>query len=220
MITALGASKVSSSNGSRHEPASSAYRAGQDRLRQDRSLRGIGAGHQRACGSHGLRLDADQAFGALPLPRRPLHALPGLARPEPRNPDHDHARPAAGGRVSEHGLTDTLLRLLGPAGLVRLAERHGGTRLYIPATPERGKLADELGIELAEKLSRRFGPDYLSVPLVRELRARHYRSAGCSNADIARKLGLSESAVNRLFQRMDNVPVKGSGDPRQLKLFG
>ncbi|MBZ9794328.1 Mu transposase C-terminal domain-containing protein [Mesorhizobium sp. ES1-4] len=83
-----------------------------------------------------------------------------------------------------------------------------------------GKLADELGFEAAEKLSRRFGPDYISVPLVRELRARHYRSSGMSNADIARKLGLSESAVNRLFQRMANVPVKGSGDPRQLKLFG
>ncbi|RRH98063.1 winged helix-turn-helix transcriptional regulator [Mesorhizobium tamadayense] len=122
--------------------------------------------------------------------------------------------------MSERGLTDTLLRLLGPAGLVRLAEQYGGTRLYVPATAERGKLAEELGIELTEKLSRRFGRDYLSVPLVRDLRARHYRAAGSSNADIARKLGLSESAVNRLFQRMDDVPVKGSGDPRQLKLFG
>jgi hypothetical protein len=122
--------------------------------------------------------------------------------------------------VSERGLTDTLLALLGPAGLVRLAEQHGGTRLYIPATPERGKLADELGFETVEKLSKRFGPDYISVPLVRDLRARHYRASGASNADIARKLGLSESGVNRLFQRMANVPAKGSGDPRQLKLFG
>ncbi|CDX20019.1 conserved hypothetical protein [Mesorhizobium sp. ORS 3359] len=122
--------------------------------------------------------------------------------------------------MSERGLTDALLRILGPVGLIRLAERHGGTRLYIPTTAELGKLADELGIEIAEKLSRRYGPDYINVPLVRELRARHYRAGGASNADIARKLGLSESAVNRIFRRMGNVPVKGSGDPRQLKLFG
>lgn len=121
--------------------------------------------------------------------------------------------------MNERGLSDTLLRLLGPAGLIRLVEAHGGTRLYIPASPERGKLADELGIEIVSKLSRRFGPDYISVPLARELRARHYRAAGLSNADIARKLGLAESAVNRLFRRMENLPVKGSGDPRQLSLF-
>ncbi|RUW41502.1 winged helix-turn-helix transcriptional regulator [Mesorhizobium sp. M2A.F.Ca.ET.015.02.1.1] len=121
--------------------------------------------------------------------------------------------------MRDRGLTDTLLRMLGPAGLIRLAEQYGGTRLYIPASPERGKLVKDLGQEAAEKLSRRYGLDYISVPLMRELRAAHYRAAGMSNADIARKLGLSESAVNRLFQRMDNVPAKGSGDPRQLKLF-
>lgn len=122
--------------------------------------------------------------------------------------------------MSEERLTDALLRLIGPAGLVLLAETRGGTRLYIPPQPENGKLADDLGFEMAEKLSRRFGPDYISVPLARELRARHYRAAGCSNAEIARKLGITESGVNRVFRRMDNVPVKGSGDPRQLKLFG
>lgn len=124
------------------------------------------------------------------------------------------------GGAKEVGLTDALLRLLGPSGLVVLAEQFGGTRLYIPAQPENGKLSGELGVEIVAKLSRRFGSDYISVPLARELRARHYRAAGCSNAEIARKLGLAESSVNRLFSRMDNVPVKGSGDPLQLKLFG
>lgn len=122
--------------------------------------------------------------------------------------------------MREQQLTDTLLRLLGPAGLVRLAEFHGGTRLYVPESPERSKMAGDLGVEILKKLSSRFSRDYISVPLARELRARHYRAAGLSNADIAQKLGLAESAVNRLFRRMDNVPVKGSGDPRQLKLFG
>jgi hypothetical protein len=122
--------------------------------------------------------------------------------------------------MREHQLTDTLLRLLGPAGLIRLAEHHGGTRLYVPQSPERSQLVDELGLDALQKLSDRFGRDYINVPLARELRARHYRAAGLSNADVARKLGLAESAVNRLFRRMDNVPTKGSGDPRQLKLFG
>lgn len=119
----------------------------------------------------------------------------------------------------DHGLTDALLRLLGPAGLVRLAEAFGGTRLYVPDETASEKLIRELGLDIATKLAKRYGPDYLSVPLARELRARHYRAAGCSNAQIARRLGMTESSVNRLFGRMDSVPVKGSGDPRQLKLF-
>lgn len=122
--------------------------------------------------------------------------------------------------MNEAGLTDSLLRLIGPEGLYLLADKYGGTRLYIPPTPARSQLTDELGIEIVTKLIQRYGRDYIIVPLARELRARHYRAAGLSNAKIARRLGITEASVNRIFQRMDNVPVKGSADPRQLKLFG
>ncbi len=121
--------------------------------------------------------------------------------------------------MSEAGATDSLLRLLGPEGLAILADRYAGTRLFVPESLDRTKLADEVGMEIATKLVQRYGRDYIPVPLVRDLRARHYRAAGMSNAKIARRLGITEASVNRIFQRMDNVPEKGSADPRQPSLF-
>lgn len=120
----------------------------------------------------------------------------------------------------EERLTGLLLRLLGAAGLVALAERRGGTRLYVPKPPALDTdLAREIGQEAAEALADRSGGHYIRVPLARELRARHYRAAGASNAEIARRLGMSESGVDRLFNAMPRKPVRGSGDPRQTDLF-
>lgn len=118
------------------------------------------------------------------------------------------------------GREEELLRLLGPAGLIRLTEARGGTRLYVPQTAERTGLVEELGRETVDRLVEAFGRTYLVVPLARTLRARHYRAAGWSNSQIARKLGITENAVEKLFIRMDDKPTKGSGDPRQLRLFG
>lgn len=92
--------------------------------------------------------------------------------------------------------------LIGEEGIVRLAEAFGGTRLFIPATMSSAHdIAKAIGIEAATKLSKRFAPDVISVPLAREARARHYRAAGRSNAQIARALGISVSGVERLFFR-------------------
>lgn len=115
---------------------------------------------------------------------------------------------------------DALLRMLGPAGLIRLAEYRGGVRLYVPSESEASSLRDAIGEENTNKLSVRWGGFYIRVPLARELRARHYRAAGASNAEIAMRLGITETGVDKLFHRMPAKPVKGSGDPRQLKLFG
>jgi hypothetical protein len=120
--------------------------------------------------------------------------------------------------VSETRLSSLLLSLLGAEGLVRLAERRGGTRLYVPAEGN-GQLAADIGAAAAGRLADRYGGFYIRVPLARELRARHYRAAGCSNAEIALRLGMSESGVDRLFYAMPNKPAKGSGDPRQGDLF-
>ena len=121
--------------------------------------------------------------------------------------------------MSEPRLSAVLLELLGAEGLVLLAEHKGGRRLFVPKSPDGGALAGTLGQEAAASLARRYGGDYIRVPLARELRARHYRAAGASNAEIARRLGMSESGVDRLFNAMPNKPVKGSRDPRQGDLF-
>jgi len=119
--------------------------------------------------------------------------------------------------MREEQLSAVLLRILGPAGLVALADAHGGTRCYIRA--DGASLVETIGGDAAQQLAARYGGFYIRVPLARELRARHYRAAGRSNAEIARKLGMSETGVDRLFNAMPNKPVKGSGDPRQGDLF-
>ncbi len=109
-------------------------------------------------------------------------------------------------------LTASLKALLGADGLVKLAEHFGGRRLYVPQTidPD-AELAQAIGEEAARKLSRRYGLAFIRVPLARELRARHYRAQGLSNGQIATKLGITETGVDKIFARMSRPPEKGSG---------
>lgn len=107
--------------------------------------------------------------------------------------------------------------LIGEAAFVRLAEAFGGTRLYIPTKmTARHEIARAIGLEAAKTLSTRLAPDVIAVPLAREQRALHYRAVGRSNAQIARSLGITESAVEKLFRRRPDAPAKGSV---QLALF-
>lgn len=115
-------------------------------------------------------------------------------------------------------LSDVLREILGADGMVRLAEYRGGTRLYIPAGNATA-LENAIGEQQTQALIERFAGSYIRVPLARELRARQYRAAGASNAEIARQLGMTESGVDRLFNAMPNKPAKGSCDPRQGDLF-
>lgn len=111
---------------------------------------------------------------------------------------------------NEH-FSSELLGLLGEQAFVALAERFGGTRLHIPANiGAEDDLARLLGAEPAARLSRRYTSAQIRVPLARELRARHYRAQGLSNSAIARRLGITESGVDKLFRRMASPPAKGS----------
>lgn len=114
-------------------------------------------------------------------------------------------------------LTAQLLELLGTQDFIRLCETFGGIRLYASLT--RSELIDAIGDEAAGKLARRFGGAPFRVPLARPVRARHYREIGLSNAQIAIRLGITETGVDKLFHRMPGKPVKGSKDPRQGELF-
>lgn len=119
--------------------------------------------------------------------------------------------------MSERLTTDELISLIGERAFVALAEAFGGRRLYVPGVIEGDHdIARAIGPDAARHLSERIAPDVIRVPLARDLRARHYRAAGLSNGAIATRLGITEPAVNKLFARMTDVPVKGSA---QLTLF-
>jgi DNA-binding NarL/FixJ family response regulator len=121
--------------------------------------------------------------------------------------------------VSEDRLSTELQNLLGEPAFLALAEAFGGTRLFIPSTDRENQLLPILGRVAVDQLAGRYGRSYLRVPLAREARARHYRATGMSNAEIARKLGLTETGIDKMFRRMGTRPAKGSADPRQLFLF-
>lgn len=108
-------------------------------------------------------------------------------------------------------LTQSLIALLGEEGLIALAEGFGGRRLYVPSEiPTDHPIAQALGEALAAKLARLYSPAQIRVPLARELRARHYRANGKSNGEIATMLGMTETGVDKMFDRMLKPPAKGS----------
>lgn len=114
-------------------------------------------------------------------------------------------------------LSNDLKALLGEPAFVALAQAFGGTRLYVPNTINADhEIAQAIGLDAAGKLSRRYSPATIRVPLARVDRALHYRAANLSNAAIARKLGITETAVDKLFARRSDAPAKGSA---QLTLF-
>lgn len=121
--------------------------------------------------------------------------------------------------ITEDSLSAELLRLLGEADFIALCEHYGGTRLFMPKGDGRGPLKSVVSEQSLQKLNGSYGGSYIRVPLARTLRARHYRAAGLSNGQIARKLGLTETAIDKLFSRHVDKPVKGSANPLQSDLF-
>lgn len=108
-----------------------------------------------------------------------------------------------------------LLKLIGEPAFVALAEAFGGTRLYVPTKiDDQHEIAKAVGIDAARQLSRRLAPDQIEVPLARDLRARHYRARGLSQAEVARRLGMTENGVRKLLKR-----TGGDSAPDPLPLF-
>lgn len=110
-------------------------------------------------------------------------------------------------RLERHPLNadrPDLVGLIGETATLALAEKLGGTRLYVPARiKERHRLVPIVGIDAARALCGAFGATVIRVPLSRDLRAMHYRAQGCSVALIALRLGLTESGVRGLFKRLE-----------------
>jgi len=118
-------------------------------------------------------------------------------------------------------LSDDLLELIGHENFIALVEAFGGLRVYVPSRERLADVDAAIGPEASEKLHHTYEGSYIRVPLARELRARHYRAHGASNADIARRLGITESAVDKLFRRAGHPrrPKRRVTDPRQIDLF-
>ncbi|WP_425646097.1 sigma factor-like helix-turn-helix DNA-binding protein [Agrobacterium leguminum] len=119
-------------------------------------------------------------------------------------------------------LTLDLLSTLGEEGFFSLVEAHAGVRLYVPSDPERSELSSTIGVDAAYRLAKAYPGGYIRVPLAREFRARRYVDAEMSNRDIAKRLGLTESGVERLLKRArKREPLKSrrKTDPRQMEMF-
>ncbi|WP_338665011.1 hypothetical protein VQH23_07500 [Pararoseomonas sp. SCSIO 73927] len=91
--------------------------------------------------------------------------------------------------------------LIGREALLRLIETHGGTRLFIPERPVEGSvLTGAVGLPAALALSSRMAGTYLKVPLARAWRAAILRHYGATNPQIARALGVTEGAIERMLR--------------------
>lgn len=119
-------------------------------------------------------------------------------------------------------LSAELLALLGEEAFLALVEAFGGERIPVPGEKESVALIAAIGPEAARKLQRVHGGNKLNVPLARELRARKYRAAEMDDRQIAKRLGMTVSGVERLFNRLPDRPArprKGKTDPRQMDFF-
>jgi len=120
-------------------------------------------------------------------------------------PQSDCDQSAEGG--GEAGNLSALLRsTLGAVAFVKLCEALGGTRVYIPVTiSDDHPIAQAIGSEAAERLRRYFYRDTIRIPLGRDERALHYRANGLSMAKIARKLGMTENSISKMFKRLGSI---------------
>ena len=115
--------------------------------------------------------------------------------------------------MSNLRLSDELRHIIGDDAFMKLLEKKAGIRLYMPRDGD--ELARLIGRENVSQLAERYAGSYIRVPLAREFRVRAYREAGLSNAKIALRLGVTETAVDKILAKMTEKPVKGA----QLDLF-
>jgi hypothetical protein len=99
-----------------------------------------------------------------------------------------------------------LTKHIGEAAALTLIEKRGGTRLYVPAEPNQASaLALEIGLPAAQALAREFGGETLKIPLCKFWRMRVYKAEGCSYAVIARRLGTTETTIQRQLSARTNL---------------
>ena len=103
---------------------------------------------------------------------------------------------------------DSIRALIGDEETMRLLEKFGGTRIFIPnhvqskRAGKPSKILQFLSYESAIKLSQVFGGLAYDIPLARNFRISYYRARGEKPVIIAQKVGLSRSAVWKAIKRL------------------
>ena len=105
--------------------------------------------------------------------------------------------------------------MIGETATVALANRFGGTRLYIPLKiGDDHEIALAIGREATTALQVRFSLATIRVPLLRNLRAKQMVMDGWSAARIAVRLGMTETGVARLL-KTQGLHAIGRPGPRK-----
>ncbi len=85
---------------------------------------------------------------------------------------------------------------LAPPALLTLIQAFGGTRLYVPKSPNQASpLVQAIGREAALALAAAHGGEELSIPIARHWQIRCLKQKGMSYRQIALKLGVTEITV-------------------------
>lgn len=92
----------------------------------------------------------------------------------------------------------------------------GGAELYLAAAPKRSRLVEVVGTEKARALAGFAHRLPARVPVPKQWLARHLKTKGLSNADIARKLHVTDVTVRSYLQ---GTGLRADHDPRQLPLI-
>lgn len=105
--------------------------------------------------------------------------------------------------IARGEFVDELIEVLGEDRAIDLAEAFGGTRLYVAnSVTANRRIVKAMGQDIAVALMEGFAPSVIKVPLLRERRAARYRNEGLSNGQIATRLVMTESGIERMFRRL------------------
>lgn len=110
--------------------------------------------------------------------------------------------------------------IIGAPAALKIAERWGGIRLYIPTDmDENHNLAKLIGIESASRLCEAYAGERIDIPkadcwwrAVRNKLMIEARSRGVSQSNLAREYALTERQVRKIERMM-------GGDDKQDSLF-
>lgn len=111
---------------------------------------------------------------------------------------------------------EAYVEILGPELAFEFLMEFGGAELYLAAAPKRSRLAHTIGVDKAAALAEQAYRLPARVPVAKRWLAQVLKSKGLSNAEIARKMHVTDVTVRAYLKGSE----LGTGhDPRQLPLL-